>query len=392
MVTINSCSLFGSANYVNEWVLIALLAILSGFLIVAIVYMLGSQLPGSTRSKINSVLRSEVTQLVLGVFIIVILVFATSVACTVTNAIGQTIILKNGQPISSVGGPIAYSLLYIQNLVTNQGFGLLSLMYSQAFAEATTSLILTQFSQALGSFFLGGGFGPSIGTSSLTVTFKIIPAYDLGLAHARMADLYLDVFAPLAMIAIGLLFLQYLATVIVQQAAFLVILPVALIMRLLVFSGSGAKTAANAVLALAIAAYIVYPLAVVFDGYALSWISNPSLNPSQPYLASTDSGAQFGSISSVLSGAGSAGCTSQAGCTLDPTSLLGSGFLSSLGLLAPGASESAAQGIVTQLASLLFMSIIMTAVNLMITFGFAMGLTRALDAGVEGAASFWSSL
>ena len=46
--------------------------------------------------------------------------------------------------------------------------------------------------------------------------------------------------------------------------------------------------------------------------------------------------------------------------------------------------------LVINLSELVFQGVVLFAINVAITIGFAMGLTRALNAGVEGAGSFWS--
>ncbi len=53
---------------------------------------------------------------------------------------------------------------------------------------------------------------------------------------------------------------------------------------------------------------------------------------------------------------------------------------------------SQSQQLITAVGQYFFVAVVLFAVNIAITAGFAMGLTKALNSGVEGAASFWSAL
>ncbi len=71
---------------------------------------------------------------------------------------------------------------------------------------------------------------------------------------------------------------------------------------------------------------------------------------------------------------------------------LGNGLTS----IVNGASgDELVQGVqysVLAVSEFMFNTIFIFAIDITVTMGFAMGLAKALDDGIEGAASFWSSI
>jgi hypothetical protein len=72
------------------------------------------------------------------------------------------------------------------------------------------------------------------------------------------------------------------------------------------------------------------------------------------------------------------------------SALSGSNFISSL--FNPFSIIPHTHAIINNIAELIFQGIVLFAVNVAITLGFAIGLTKALNSGIEGAGSFWSNM
>jgi len=377
---LNTCSLFGASNYVNSWLGINYLVIAASFAVVALVYMAGSLLPGSTRTKITSMTKVEMTQLLLSVLIIIILMGVSQVACSFTTAISQA-------TVKTTLSPFQYADFYIGNLSTNTGLRLLGNIYSISITYAIDSRIWTAVGSAIQSLSKSG---------EAIISFPY--GYDLGTYYGILSDLYLDVFSPIIIVTIGMLFLQYLLLPIIEYTAFVIVLPIALVMRSISFTGSGLRTAANSVLALAIAAYLIYPMMVAFDGYAIAWIFSPS-NPEyscngclstveSTYSLTSIPSSAFDSLSSSSSGFNVDGLSSPAISSILSSSLLGdiTGNIPVYGVIANAAST------VSLMSQFIFTAIFMFGINLAVTLGFAIGLAKGLNSGVEGAGSFWSSI
>lgn len=217
---------------------------------------------------------------------------------------------------------------------------------------------------------------------------------------------YLLAYAPLTIQIVGVLFLQYILLPFLQYTAFIVILPAAIAMRSFSFAGGGLKAASNALLALAIAGYMIYPLMVMFNSYIMFYLGvNPltggavctsppqnacsSLNPDWQYLTASFYPPQV-SPNSFFSSPISTPFGVQ-----PPTALVESALSNSnLGLSAfgPLGIVQQSQTIINEMAVLAFQGIFLFAIDLAVTVGFAIGLFKALDAGLEGAGNFWSNL
>ena len=65
------------------------------------------------------------------------------------------------------------------------------------------------------------------------------------------------------------MFIQFLAIPVMPFSAFTIVLPVALALRSVAFFSTGLGDASNALIALAIALYVIYPMMIAFDGYAI---------------------------------------------------------------------------------------------------------------------------
>jgi hypothetical protein len=183
--------------------------------------------------------------------------------------------------------PLTYADYYVGNLSVNTGLNLLTNLYSTTVAYSVYAQILAGigeiFKLGLSSIVPALSSGFNLGNVAGIGISALIP-----LAHLYniLAGLYLDIFAPLVTLAVGFLFIQFILIPLIKYVAFTILLPVAIGMRSLSFMGNSLKSASNSVLAFAIAIYIIYPLMLAFNGYAIGWIFSTA-NPSFVYLHST---------------------------------------------------------------------------------------------------------
>ena len=386
-----TCALYGGASYVNSWLGINFAVILAGIFVVTLVYMLSRFLPSSMKGKITSVMRVELTQLFISVIIIIVLIGAASTACTASTAISQHV-------THTTESPFAYSDYYIGNLTLNTGLRLLTNIYLTSIDYGIDSRVYPALINYEGPGFLSHTASivskstANKGVEIFSVGFSF--GADLGANFGILSDLYLAVFGPIITLVIGSLFVQYLSIPIFEYTAFTVVLPVALIMRSIAYSASGSgglRSASNAVLAIAIAVYLIYPLMISYNSYIVNWIFSVQ-NPYFQYLHTAftlDSlpSTFFSSLSSSVSG-------SFLGITTPSLNSLLGNYASTgvLPLFDPFAVTSQILTTIDEMAQFIFVGIFLFGLDVAVTLGFAQSLASSLDAGIEGAASFWGNI
>ncbi|HVC58615.1 MAG TPA: hypothetical protein VND15_04030 [Candidatus Acidoferrales bacterium] len=400
-----ACAVYGGANYTNSWIGINALVILASLMAVSAVYSLSKILPDNIRGKINSFVRSEMTQLFTSAIIIVALISVTFFACNITASLSQSILSSSGQPAQSQLTPFQFAGYYIGSLTFQKGLPLLTTVYSQAMTYELYSLLAAQAGLYFNNYVVQL-FGPALSSAagkglSLTlpvsskfagqVTLSFPPELDVGLLFANLAEMLLGLFSPMLTLAISTLLIQYITLPFLQYTAFAVILPISLVMRSLAFTNGELRNAANALLAIAIAGYIIYPLTITFDSYTINYLFSMS-NPSYPYLHMTYTLSDLSLNSFFAQGIPSSTTdASPYGTVLTSFfNLLGSGVFS--GLPIPLTGLGAIQSLINNIAEFVFQGVVLFAIDIAITVGFAIGLSKALNAGLEGAQNFWAGL
>ena len=379
---IMACTLYGNSNYTNDWLPINYLVIITGFMVIAVLYAIGRALPPKTKSTIAGITKIEMTQLLISALIITLLLFFSSAACGISSSISHQL---TGMSL----GPFTYSDYYIGNLSMNTGLRLLTNIYSDSIAFSIDARVYSYMSaQLAGKIDLPQ---ITVGPASIAPT----EGYDLSIGYYLIADLYMDLFSPILVITIGMLFLQYLALPLIRLTAFALLLPVAIIIRSIAYTGAGGtglRNVANAILAIAIALYLIYPLTIVLDAYMVHWIFSAQ-NPLYPYLSMGFTLTQLPSTF-FSSAASSSPSTLPFGLPSPPVQSLISG-VSSLGLSGiydPYTPVTISNSVVNLMSQFIFIGVILFALNIAITVAFAMSLAKALNTGIEGAASFWNNL
>ena len=384
-----TCALYGASTYTNSWLGINYLIVLAGLFLVAFVYMLSKFMPANVRGRTVAMTRVEIAELLTSVIIITALLAFSSVACNVSLGLSKS---ATGTPLS----PFFYADQYIGNLTFNTGLRLLTNVYALSIGYAVDARLWTTTASILANLISA----PELTAGVVTVSFPF--GYDLGIVYSAISGLFLDLLAPLIVVALGTLFVQWLLIPLIQATAFVIVLPIAIAMRSLPFSGAGGglRSAANAVLAVAIAAYIVYPLMVAFNPCIVSWIYGQrsclgpaNSNPSAAYLPSYGLSSIPTGVFSTLSSNSSSSIKIGGLPVSTPalSSFINTAFGFGAGSLNPFNVLTPVQGIINLMAQFIFQAVILFALDLAITVGFAMGLTNALNAGIGGPAQFWMS-
>ncbi|MGC8478593.1 MAG: hypothetical protein ACP5NE_01545 [Candidatus Micrarchaeia archaeon] len=374
---VNTCALYGSFTNANNWIGINVLVLIVGLSIVAAIYSLSRLLPSDTRAKVTGITKIEITQLIISAVIIASLIAASSTACDIAALISRSV-------TGTAYSPFVFADFYIGNLIYNKGLAIYAQIYTLSITYDIYSKVLGFAGSMIASLIPGVGelFKYSFGGIA-TITGTL--GYDAAIALGIFSTLLVVMFSPLVIIAVGMLFIQYLLLPVIQYTMFTIVLPIAIAMRSLSFTGAGLRSASNAVLAIAIAAYLVYPITVGFDAYTMNWLFSAS-NPTYTFLASTYS-HNTAIPSTFLSTTGIPAFGSatypSTGSILSMLSI--SGFLSAISFSEP-------LTIVNEVSELLFQSVVLFGLDIVITIGFASSLARALNSGIEGAASFWSNI
>lgn len=404
---LNTCALWGTTSYVNSWLWINILVILGSLLAIAVAYSLSSFFPASTRGKLRGFVRFEMIQMVISIAIIAALLSFAAAACNVSTSMTQSI---SGTSLN----PFQFSEHYLATTF-NGGLTLLSNIYSTSIAYsvyATGIRLLTNIAIRgfnLAAYFKSstiltkiltrtankGGIIPTPGSligsfcdSSKICEYETIPSNDFSTLYNLFAGIYIDIYAPILITAIGLLLIQFLAVPVMQYTAFTIVLPVAIGMRSIAFFSSGIGDASNALIAIAVALYIIYPMMVAFDSYAMAWVFSAN-NPTHQYLASAFNTTAV-QPNAYLQATPNLNSSDAIGGISQELSFLTGAFAGSYKFYAPSLSWlSTTRTYTDDLASFFFQGVMLMALNIAVTMGLAMSLYKALKSGLGEAGRFW---
>jgi hypothetical protein len=425
----------GCNAYAFSWLPINVIIILIGLIAIAIAYNISKLLTEKARGALTGMMKTELAQLIISLVILAVLVVVSNTACNVSLGLGQCILqtatssstgpAQCQSVVPQAGGPInpftydEYTACYLTYMV---GPNLAAWLYVTSYTYAFYGAVMQEISTIIGSV-----VQPLAGlTSSISgINVSVDTGFDIGAMLTIFSDLYLDALVPFVMIGISLSFVLYLLLIFIQLTAFTLLLPIAIVMRAISFVGGELRNASNAVLAIAIALYLVFPLTVVFSTYAYNWIycgnsvtqlgtgNNFNIlpmwtpksgcnSPEQGYLdlIVKDGGVPQWSLGALPGG--NAFTIPGLGISVpfpSATQVLNL-FVDALGYLGQGISYIVGGTIIvsnawfaaSDIANYLFVTAVLFAMDLSITVGFAMGLAKALNGGAEGAASFWSSI
>lgn len=406
LLAVTSCSIHSPYGGLNQggWITINAILILTMMVIGALLYAISAFFPVANREKLRNVVRYEAVEGVIAVVLILSLIGLSSVACSVGSS------LSSG--ISGYTDPFQFSQYYLGNLLFAKGVVLTTQFFSTEITFVANGLVAEYFVNVLGQGLNGIGSLLS-GVAGLSTRWPWLQWVTIGFHINTPEPLYIfygygsiftGLLAPLMIITFGILFILFLFLPLVQNLAFNIIIPVAIIMRALSFTGPRLRDASNTFIALSLAFYFILPLTLGMDNFIVNWlycmngVSPPGCNPyASPYLApyaiadpapdkffTTN---EFKTITSLLSKCESGLCLydylkiplnfwayyvqNNEGSLVNLLTL----YLGQL-LTVPGIIDS----YIYKVSQYLFQGIVLMALDMAITVGFAIGLTKGLNA------------
>lgn len=379
----------------SDWIGINVLVVLTFMMIGALLYALSGFLPTNSREKLRGIVRYEMVQGVISILIISALISFAFSSCQIGS------ILSSGYAYGaqlSYFDPIQYAQSYIGNMIFVQGTALVSELWSVGMIYMVDGNIVSWLVQHIAimlpeSVFGGGrfsvSFSPGIEITYIFFDYASIPG----------------VYSGLVVVGYGMLFMVWLMLPIIEGTFLTILIPVAIVMRSLSFTGPRLREAANVLIAIAVAFYFVFPLTISMDSSIVSWLyctrpgalqagaCNSFANELGPYpLNGLPVASIFQSQTNVqIPGIG--------GVSGVPINFYGAGIAGNGGFL-PFLMNSI-EGIfnaptvignfIPKIGEYLFQSIVLLALDLAITVGFAQGLAKGLSAisGMMNIGPFW---
>jgi len=384
---------YGGINQ-NDWININLIVIIASLSMAGFFYAISNLFPTRTREKARGVVRFEFFQGMISTFIIVILVGSAQVSCIITSTIVSPISTHEfGQSYN--GNLFEYDQFYIGNLLFSKGVGLMTNIYTASIGFLVAGSIIHALG-AVGSAVPfpvvgkadadSGIFVPLIESENIQVSLG--PSPDLGSIYDSYSLMLTDVLSALVIVTFGLLFFIYLTIPFISAIALTVVLPVALIMRSLSFTGPRLRETANSFLALAIGFYFIFPIMLMFNSYAMGWATcSFGVSPCNPYPQYESYTLQNLPLSSIFT-------SNTINVDVPPLSFtLPLTFYTSIfsEYVNPFNAPGAMVAIASQVGEYMFEGIFLVAIAVGITVAFSVGLAKGLNAGMNFVAggSFW---
>ncbi|MCL5440587.1 MAG: hypothetical protein M1448_01735 [Candidatus Marsarchaeota archaeon] len=392
---VNTCAILGGSTYVNSWVGINVLIVLIGFAAVSAAYMFSKLGSASLRTRMAELAKSEIAQLMVSLILIVVLIAFSKAACGISASVSQSL---TGTQMN----PFQFADSYLGELAFVKGLGLFSTIASKSLEYIVDSNIYAILPKILGNFLTSTGLTSCAAEPArlVTVSFNIFnfgcePFANMFIMFEMLSYLYLELFAPVIISSVAVLFVQYLSIPFIQYLAFAVALPVAIALRAIPFGGPGLRSASNAILALAIAAYIIYPLTISFDAWAMNYIFSSS-NPMFPYLHSTyllNNAPPPSFLQEIPSNTISFfGTTTNSVESLVKSMFDSTSLINFIPFFNVPHTISDTELIANEIAQYVFQAVFLLALDVAITVGFAASLAKALNSGIGGGAALWSGL
>ena len=404
LLTQTACNL----NNINadNWISISSMVLLATFAVGLIIYNLSSLLPSKNSKKIKNTVIYEFGEGIISLILFLSLISLVYASCSVGAGLSGD--GSNYQNIFQADEYYIGNLLFVKGpaLITDISFQGISLSIDGNIVSLLVGTFTSSLNKALGSMgtLYGGGSGSSTSGSGSGGAAQIGGSNNGGISGGfgvylenegdviGVFDAYADVYvsyATIVLISFGLLFFLYFLFPIIQLLAFTLLVPVALIFRSFFFVGPKIREISNTLLALAIAFYIVFPLTISMNIYIINWVfcTTPA-SVCNPYVQYTGNYKIAEIPIGQLFKQNTVQFLNYGGISFN----LPTNFYSSLATNGGGvgsALTSLLEGIVTlpnQIASIstqvseyFFESVLLVAIDFMITIGFAEGLTRALE-------------
>lgn len=405
--------LLGSTNFLNQcqfnisflnedgWIGICMLVVMTSLLISAVGYSLSSFLPGSQRERLRGIVRYEYIQGIFSIILIVVLFSMSLGACDLGGALTYS--------ASGYQDPFQFAQYYVGNLLFSKGIALVTGLFSAGTVLAIDAAISSYTASAIGNLFPEGA-PKQVGI--LGSTLKYVPTLQITGTDQPAEILYeysyvlYYLLAPLVVVTFGLLFVAFLSLPAIEALSLTLVIPIAIIMRSLAFTGPKLREVSNTLIALAIAFYFVLPLTFAMNYYVVNWVYCLNGGTCNPYVAYLGAGGynlntlpinQLLASPDLLTTQG----TPNFGAITLPGNFYGYGVLQGNGGFGNMMSE-VIQGLAnvpgflnnfdTETAQYLFQGIFLVGLDAAITIGFAVGLSKGLETlgQLMGVGPFWS--
>ena len=391
---IAACSITGLNQ--GAWLNINGLVILFALILGAGVYAIATMLPASTRERLRGSVKTEMFQAVLSVFIIIGVLALAYTSCEAGQMLTQELTAGLYQ------NPMQFAQFYLSNLLFQRSGQIFGQIYSESAIFLAAAHVLEMIVESSGVT-LAGGYAQVQLDNNITGVYYGYTGVITGTYTAMIVASY------------AVLFIFYLILPLTQALALTVLLPLTIVIRSWPFAGPRLRESANSFLALAIALYFILPLAITLNNYVINWVYcgnyvgtgtplhaiSQNCNPYVSYVGFT----QFPSlpINSLFAANSVANIIGPGGGTFQvPIAYFGGVFSGQggIGSIITGSLKVLfdVPGIISEfgyeIAEYMFECIVLIALDIAITIGFAQGLTKALNAApnILGAGPFWGNV
>ncbi len=383
----NFCS-YAALNR-NSWININVLVVLAFMLLSSLLYAFSTFIPGARREMLRGTVRYELMEGILSMLMIATLVVFASTGCQLGAALTRQ--------TTTYTDPITFSQHYVSDLLFVKGPEINTEIYSRGITYLIDAFTINEFISSIAQK------NPRPGNSPLGINIALHSGDEPAWIFFAYYGI-LTFFSAYIVVTFGLLFLLFLSLPLIAQLSLTIILPFSIVIRSISFSGPRLRDASNTLFSIAVALYFVLPLTLVLDSSIVNWVYCINTNPNQcnPYsqylqsytLSSIPVGQIFTSQESINVG-GSGGASLNVPMNFLATSATASGGLfSMLNDLFLGLFEMPyiVNTVIYQIAQYLFQGIVLMALDVAITLGFAMGLAKGLNSlsTISAAGPFWS--
>jgi hypothetical protein len=364
------------------WISTNVLVVLLAVTIAALVYAIGNFFPVERREKLRGTVRYEIVEAFISLVIIITLILFAAFTCNAGGAlVGQ----------AGYSGVFNAADGYVGALLFTNGAGLMGNLYTASVQyEVVYNLLYA------GSEFVWSTLSTFAKSSTAGIISFGIPIWGAGFFR-EISMLFSTVYAGALDASFGGLFILFLLLKIIEACALTIVVPTAILMRTIPFAGPQLRRTSNLLLAMAVGFYFVFPTMVVLNNYVASCLSlkvgvaqaacanYPFLTYLKGYVMPMapsslfTSGTTYPVSSSVLPSFAS-------GSISIPLSFfsagLNGGFIQILSTAINGGAVALQYG--TQVAAYVFLGIVLIALDLGVTAGFIIGISKGLDSISSG--------
>ncbi len=388
-----ACGVFGNGvgigyggPWASQWLGINAALVLSVIAIASTLYALSSFIGAQKREKLRGIVRYEIFEAFVSIILIFIIMLLSGMMCYV------------GSSLSGIGGGFSgtffYDNQYLGGLLFTKGAELISDLYTSAVEFGVAAQIASYIYANIMA--LIATFVPYVGT--------IVPRFgvDFMQLYLSYAALFSGTFGGIVLAVFGVILITFLMLPVIQAGSLTIVLPVAILMRTLAFTGPRLREASNMFVAIAIGLFFVFPISIAFDSYIASCLSIGPLGSSSPSSCSSwITPAELSYVAPPSYTISTSPLFSSQTATVFGQNVPGS-FWSALSTVgaAPGIlnimsviikAPSIALTYSSTIADYAFEGIVLIGIDFLVTLGFISGLTKGLNAisGIISSGPIW---